>query len=63
MSVLAAAASSDNPVMGAAIQSEPATTEPDPAGQLLNGGADPTEVDALTETGVTDAGDQLAVCG
>ena len=59
LSVLYAAASSDNPVMVAAIQSEPATSEPNRAGQLLTGGADPTEFETLPEPGVTDAGDEM----
>ena len=40
--------------MSAATQPEPATTEPDPAGQLLTGRADPHEPEALTGLGITD---------
>ena len=60
MSVLPAAQSSDNLRMGAAIQSEPAAAEPDPAGTLLTGRADSKGLEVLTEPGV-DRGDEMSL--
>ena len=60
MSVLPAAQSSDNARMGAAIQSEPAAAEPDPAGTLLTGRANSKGLEVLTEPGV-DPGDEMSL--
>ena len=60
MSVLPAAQLSDNLRMGAAIQSEPAAAEPDPAETLLTGRADSKGLEVLTEPGV-DPGDEMSL--
>ena len=47
--------------MGATTQSEPATAEPDPGGQLPTGRADPKELEAFTEPGLTDSGEDMSI--